>query len=160
VSTNLSPKLNEMFNAQVMNELRNSNIFAQCQAYCDENDLNRLAKYFKCQKREERRHADKFIHHLTNRVGGKVDIEMVEAPNVTINSTEDLIRVYLDTEAQTSQEICDIMTEVVKEGSYLDQPFVSKFLNIQVHEEEESHEFANKLKNCGNIYIFNEIFRK
>ena len=150
----LSPELNETLNQQILQEYHNSLIYAQIQSYFESLQLKKIAEYFKKQSLHEAEHAQKFIQHLSDRTGGKVTIGEVNAPSLLLSSVESVGNVYILTEEETTESIEAIYELACDTKSFIDFPFLLSMLAEQVSEENESNEFALKLKNIKDLVLF------
>ena len=150
----LSPELNETLNQQILQEYHNSLIYAQIQSYFESLQLKKIAEYFKKQSLHEAEHAQKFIQHLNDRTGGKVTIGEVNAPSLLLSSVESVGNVYILTEEETTESIEAIYELACDTKSFIDFPFLLSMLAEQVSEENESNEFALKLKNIKDLVLF------
>lgn len=150
----LSPELNESINQQILQEYHNSLIYAQIQSHFESLQLKKIAEYFKKQSLHEAEHAQKFIQHLNDRTGGKVSIGEVNAPNLSLSSVESIGDVYILTEEETTESIEAIYELACDMKSFIDFPFILSMLAEQVSEENESNEFALKLKNTKDLVLF------
>lgn len=154
----LSETLNDCLNEQVLHELKNQNIYLQIASYFEDIQLKNLAKYFKSQSNDENSHANKFIQYINDRTGGKVVINEVDAPNLVLNSVDDVANIYIQTEESTTESIESIMECILDEKSYVDMGFIQEMLNEQVMEEDEANAFALKIKMCKDLVLFDATF--
>lgn len=150
----LSPELNESINQQILQEYRNSLIYAQIQSFFEDLQLKNIAEYFKKQSVHETEHAQKFIQHLNDRTGGKVTIGEVNSPNLALPSVESVGEIYVSTEEGTTESIESIYELASDMKSFIDFPFLLSMLSEQVEEEDSANEFSIKLKNTKDIVLF------
>lgn len=150
----LSPQINESLNEQILQEYRNSLIYAQIQSYFESLQLKKIASYFKKQSEHEAEHAQKFIQHINDRTGGKVNIGEVGSPDINITSVESVGEIYISTEEETSISIESIYELASDMKSFIDLHFLLDMLSEQVSEEDEANEFAMKLKNTKDLVLF------
>jgi ferritin len=80
----ISETLTKAMNDQVGRELGASNQYAVLGGYFDAEGLPELAGFFYRQSDEERMHALKFVHYVSD-AGGRVAIPAVPAPQSTID---------------------------------------------------------------------------
>ncbi len=154
----LSQELNDAICAQITHEYKNQLIYTQIACYFKDLELNNLAKYFFENASHEKGHAEMFIGHLNERVGGKVLINSIPGPNLNLNSPSDVGDAYITTEEATTVAIEDIMDLVLEQRSYVDQEFILKMLAEQVEEEDKAKEFALRIKNVKDIVLFDAEF--
>jgi ferritin len=129
----ISPELNAAFNEEIGLELFASNQYAGVAAYFDDLALRKLAGMFYKQADEEREHAMKFVHYLSD-VGGQVVIPEVKAPRTEFKSVEEAVQVSLDWELEVTRRINDLMTMAVAQKDYAAQDFLRWFVTEQVEE--------------------------
>jgi ferritin len=154
----LSQDLNEAINNQIVHELRNQNIYLQIGSYLENFELKNLAKYFYAQADGEKDHANLFISHLNDRLGGNVRIGAIPAPVVNIDSPESVGLLYLEVEIGTTECIEDLMELILDTKSYIDQPFISKMLEEQVEEEDSANHFNLLISKVKDIVLFDATF--
>jgi ferritin len=141
----LSRSLNDLLNKQIASELHASLVYTQIQSYFKSLGLKNLGKLYKSESKTERYHAHKFEKYINQRIGGKVTLLPVEAPNISINSIQDIAKIRMDLEEQVTEQISEIMDLAMEEKSYIDLDFLNSMLHIQLKEEEESREFMDKV---------------
>jgi bacterioferritin B len=138
----ISPELNAAFNAQIGRELLSSNQYVNMAADFDDRAMKLLAKLFFEQAAEEREHAMKFVHYLTD-VDGKVEIPALEAPRSEFASVEEAIRMAFDWELNITKNINELVDLAIAKKDYAAQEFLKWFVTEQV---EEVHTMENLLK--------------
>lgn len=154
----MSQDLNDAINQQIVHELRNQNSYLQIGSYFRSLELNNLADYFFKQASGEKEHADLFISHLNDRVGGLVKIGSIPSPVVTVSKPEDVGELYLQIENATTESIEDIMDLILESKSYIDQPFILKMLEEQVEEEDTANHFNLLINRVKDIVLFDSTF--
>lgn len=150
----LSPEINDALNEQIIKEYRNSLVYAQIQSFFEGMQLKKIAEYFKKQSVHEAEHAQKFIQHINDRTGGKVNIGEVNPPNLMLASAESVGDIYVLTEEETTESIEAIYELACDTKSFIDFPFLLDMLNEQCSEEDEANEFSVKLKNTKDLVLF------
>lgn len=154
----LSQEINDAINVQIQHEFLNMLKYKVIESYFQDMRLINLANRFKAQSNEEYEHASKFIDYLNKRIGGKVSIEEIPKPNLTINSVQDVANIYLETEQGTTESIESIYSLICEENSEMDRGFISEMLNIQVTEEDEADEFMKKVALVKDIVLFDATY--
>lgn len=154
----LSNDLNSAINFQIAHELRNQNTYLQIASYLEDCELKNLASYFKKQADGEYDHAQLFISHLNNRIGGKVTIPYIEKPLVLLDTPEEIGKLYLEVEQKTTESIEDIMDLVMEMKSYIDMPFILKMLDEQVEEEDSAMHLFILLNKVKDLVLFDATF--
>jgi len=129
----ISKELAAAINEQVGHELQASHQYANIAAYFDGLALKKLAKMFFKQSEEEREHAMKFVHYVSE-TGGGVAIPAVSAPKATFKSVEEAIKLSLDWEMEVTRRINDLMTLAISQKDYLGQDFLRWFVTEQLEE--------------------------
>ena len=153
----LSNTLNDAFNEQIVKEYRNSLLYAQLQSFFEEMQLKKIAEYFKKQSVHEAEHAQKFIQHINDRTGGKVNIGEVNSPNLMLASADSVGNAYVLTEEETTESIEAIYELACDTKSFIDFPFLLSFLSEQLEEENSANEFSIKLKNTKDLVLFDAM---
>jgi ferritin len=154
----MSEDLCAALNQQTIHELRNQNTYLQIASYFENLELKNLAKFFFEQASGEKEHAQLFINHLNDRIGGQVQIGTIPAPVMGLLSPESAGLLYLQVETSTTEAIEDIMDLVLESKSYIDQPFISKMLDEQVEEEDSANHFNLLISKVKDIVLFDATF--
>jgi ferritin len=154
----LSESLNDALNQQVLIEYKNSLIYKQVESWCEDNQLKNLSKYFNAQSLQEKSHADKFASYINDRTGGKVTIEDIDVPSLSIGNITDIGELSLQTEISTTESIESLYDLALSEKSYIDLPFFSDMLQEQVEEEDWANRLALNLKMVKDIVLFDATF--
>jgi ferritin len=154
----LSQELNSAMCEQLLVELGNQNKYLQIASFFEDLQLKKLAKYFKNQSQEENTHANKFMQYINDRNGGKVEIGEVDNPNLKLFDINSVADNYVTLEENTTISIESLWDLALTEKSYIDLPFLSEMLNIQVSEEDEAQEFAGKIKATKDLILFDATF--
>jgi len=154
----LSKELNDALNEQVIHELRNVLKYMQIASYFEDLELNNIAKYFLDQSNHEKDHADKFMSHINDRVGGAVNITSVSSPELSMENPIEIARQYLKVEQETTTSIEGIYQLAFIQNSYIDLPFLQEMLNEQVEEEDSANKFLVKIQKVNDLVIFDATF--
>jgi len=154
----LSEGLNSALNQQVLIEYKNSLIYKQIESWCEDYQLKNLSKYFHAQSLQEKDHADKFSGYINDRTGGKVDIETVDVPNLSISDISDIGELSLNIEISTTESIESLYDLALSEKSYIDLGFLQNMLNEQIEEEDWANKLALNLRMVKDIVLFDATF--
>jgi ferritin len=154
----LSQELNEVLNLQISHELRNVTKYMQIASFFENLQLKNLAKYFKDQSNQEKEHADKFMQHINDRIGGMVSLEEIDSPNLKLFDVSTVADAFVDTEVATTESIEAIYSLAFDEKSFIDLPFLMDMLNEQVEEEDSAQAFAEKVKASKDLVLFDATF--
>jgi ferritin len=155
----LSQNLNDALNQQILIELQNQNKYMQIQSWFEDFQLTNLANYFKSQADGEKDHANLFMEHINNRIGGKVTIGEVDDPNLMFSDFASIGVLYQKTEEETTASIESLYDLALTDKSYIDLPFLQKMLDEQVEEENSAQEFAMKIAMVKDIVLFDATFK-
>lgn len=144
----ISKALADLINEQIAHELIASNQYLQLATYFDGQALRKLSEFFYKQSEEEREHALKFVHYLTE-VGGDVRILEIPAANYDISSAEQAFQVSLDWEKEVTRRIYAMMDLAVEEKDYASQAFLQWFVTEQVEEEDSMGTMLQIVQQAG-----------
>ncbi len=148
----ISDGLNKAINDEIGRELLASHQYIAIAAYFDDRALRLLAKLFFKQADEEREHAIKFVHYLTE-VSGSVVIPLVEAPRVEFASAEEAIQLALDWELDVTRHINDLLNLAADEKDHAAYEFLQWFAREQVEEVKKMDDMLKITKSVGERNI-------
>jgi ferritin len=155
----LSQSLNDAFNQQILHEYRNFLVYKKIQNYFEDMQLKNLASYFSKQADDEKSHADKFLNHINDRIGGIANIGDVQSLPYEIRVIEDVGKIYLVVEEETTKSIESLFDLAFEGKSFVDLPFIEEMLAEQIKEEDEALELSTKLNMCKDIVLFDAMFK-
>jgi bacterioferritin B len=135
-------------NEQVGHELQASHQYANIAAYFESLALKKLAAMFFKQSEEEREHAMKFIHYVSE-TGGAVAIPAITAPKAVFKSVEEAIQLSLDWELEVTRRINALMTLAISENDYLGQDFLRWFVTEQLEEVSTMDNLLKVVRQAG-----------
>ncbi len=144
----ISAKLNAAINAQIGNELGNSNQYVAVAAYFESECLFGLAKIYFKQAEEEREHAMKFVKFLLD-AGAKVAIKEVSAPRNEFRSAEDAAQLALDSEKRTTDQIYSLVSVATAERNYITLNLLQWFVSEQLEEVSSAETRLLVIKRAG-----------
>lgn len=144
----ISKALVDLINEQIAHELIASNQYLQLATYFDGQALRKLSEFFYKQSEEEREHALKFVHYLTE-VGGNVRILEIPAANYDVKSAEHAFQMSLDWEKEVTRRIHAMMDLAVEEKDYASQAFLQWFVTEQVEEESSMETMLQIVQKAG-----------
>ncbi|MEI8132305.1 MAG: ferritin [Leptolinea sp.] len=144
----ISKELATAINDQVGHEIQASHQYANIAAYFDGLALKKLAKMFYKQSEEEREHAMKFVHYISE-TGGDVAIPAIAAPKATFKSVEEAIKLSLDWEMEVTRRINDLMTLAISQKDYLGQDFLRWFVTEQLEEVSTMENLFKVVQQAG-----------
>jgi ferritin len=140
--------LTAALNEQVGSELGASNQYLMLATYFDRGGLPELAVFFYRQSDEERIHAMKMVHYVTD-AGGKVEIPAITQPTGEVKSAEHAAQMALDWELQVTGQINNLMDIAIKESDHLAQSFLRWFVDEQLEEVTTMDELLSVIKRAG-----------
>jgi ferritin len=137
-----------MINAQIGHELEASNQYLQIATYFDNQALSKLAGLFYAQSEEERQHALKFVHYLTE-VDAEVRIPAIPAAKYEIDSAEKAFATSLDWEKEVTRRIHAMVAQAIEEKDYATQAFLQWYVTEQVEEEASMSTYLEVVRRAG-----------
>ena len=149
----ISKKLNDAINAQIGEELKASNAYANMAAYFNELGLLRLSSMFFDQSEEEREHALKFVHYLLD-VEGEVAIPAISAVPSKFESVKAAFEMALSWEKDVTGKIDHLMDLAVEAKDYAAQDFLRWYVTEQVEEEATMSQLILLAEGLGEQSIF------
>lgn len=149
----ISKELNKAINDQIGHELAASHQYINIAAYFDSLALKLLAKKFYKQAEEEREHAMKFVHYVSE-AGGKVEVPAVAAPKASFASVEEAIKLSLDWELEVTRLINGLMDIAVAQKDYIAQDFLRWFVTEQLEEVSSMETLLTVVKSAGEKNLF------
>ncbi len=133
----ISEKLQQKLNEQVQKEFFSAYLYLSIEAYFLSQGLDGFANWFHVQAQEERDHA-MLIFNYINRVGGRIKLERIDAPQNDFSSIEQALRLTLEHEQSVTRSIYDIVDVALAERDHKTNTFLQWFVNEQVEEEENA----------------------
>ena len=130
----INKKLNDAINAQIVEELKAANGYANMAAYFNSLGLLKLSAMFFAQSEEEREHAMKFVHYLLE-VEGDVAIAAIPAVPYQFESVKACFKTALSWEKEVTANINHLMDMAVELKDYASQDFLQWYVNEQIEEE-------------------------
>lgn len=130
----ISQKLNDAINAQIGEELKASNAYANMASFFNARGLLRLSGMFFEQSEEEREHAFKFVHYLME-VEGEVSIPAIPAVPAYFDTVKAAFERALSWEKEVTAYINSLMDLAIEEKDYATQDFLRWYIEEQVEEE-------------------------
>jgi len=144
----ISKALADLINEQIAHELIASNQYLQLATYFDGQALRKLSGFFYKQSEEEREHALKFVHYMTE-VGGDVRILEIPAANYDVSSAEQAFQISLDWEKEVTRRIYAMMDQAISDKDYASQAFLQWYVTEQVEEESSMETMLQVVQKAG-----------
>jgi ferritin len=148
----ISQQLNSAVNAHIGRELSSSHLYLSLAAYFDDRALKKLAGFYYQQSEEERAHALKFVHYLTD-VDGTVAIPALGAPRMGFKTAEEALQTAYDAELEITVHIHALMEQAVVEKDYPAQELLRWFVTEQVEEISTAEDMLKIARQAGERNI-------
>ena len=144
----ISKELTAALNEEIGLELFASHQYLAIAAYFDSLALKKLAAMFYKQADEERQHALKFVHYVSD-TGGALKIPIVKAPQAAFKSVEDAVKLSLDWELEVTKHCNALMTLAVAQKDYAAQDFLRWFVTEQLEEVNTMESLLKIVRQAG-----------
>lgn len=141
----ISEKMEQKLNEQMQKEFFSAYLYLSISAYFDYQNLKGFANWFHIQAQEERDHA-MLIFSYIGRVGGKVRLAQIDAPQLDFASIEEALNKTFEHEQFITKSIYDIVDVAVEERDHKTNAFLQWFVNEQVEEEENADDNIKKFQ--------------
>lgn len=145
----ISPEMNAALNEQIGHEFGASLQYVAIAAYFDNDDLPVLARHFYTQAEEERAHAMRFVHYITD-AGGKVTIPAINAPRSDFSSAQEAVQLSLDWEMTVTRQINRLMDLAIKQSDHISRHFLEWFVNEQLEEVSSMQTLLGMVRRAGD----------
>lgn len=145
-------KIFKILNKQINKEFFSSYLYLSMSYYFESQGLKGFANWMSIQSQEERDHALVFANTII-KLGGKVEFEQIEKPEINFSSPLLVFEKSLEHEKLITKSIEDILLVCKEEKFYNIDTILNWFLNEQIEEEENVLDVIKKLqliKNDGN----------
>lgn len=141
----VSERIQKLLNEQIQKEFYSAYLYLSIEAYFQSLNLNGFANWFHIQTQEERDHA-MIIFNYVNRIGGRVVLGQIDAPQVEFSSIEEALKRTLEHEQFVTKSIYNIVDVAVEERDHKTNSFLQWFVNEQVEEEENADNNIKKFE--------------
>ena len=145
----LSEKLLKEINTQIKYEFESAHLYMAMAAYCDAEDWEGFANFFKMQAEEERFHAMKFYNFL-NQMGERITVYGLSEPSNEYSSVLDVFEKSLKHENFVTKRIYTLMDIASEEKEHATMSLLKWFIDEQVEEEDMFGTMIAKLKRVGS----------
>ena len=153
----ISAQLNAAINAQIGNELSNSNQYVSIAAYFEAEGLSLLAKVFFTQADEERDHAMRFVRFVLD-AGGRVEVPAIPEPRNRFESAVDAAQLAYDSEDRTTRQIYDLVDLAASERNHITSNFLQWFVSEQLEEMASADKRLSVIKRSGPNLLMIEAY--
>lgn len=145
----ISEKIQKLLNEQIVKEFYSAYLYLSIEAYFTSLNLVGFANWFRIQTQEERDHAMMFFNYI-NKVGGRVKLGRIDAPQVEFTSIEEALKLSLEHEQFVTRSIYNIVDAAIEERDHKTNQFLQWFVNEQTEEEANSDNNLKKYQLVGN----------
>lgn len=145
----ISERIEGLLNDQVNKELFSSYLYLSMEAYFESLNLPGFAHWFRVQAQEERDHA-LLIFEYINRVGGRVKLASIDAPQFDFASILEVFEKTLEHEQFVTSSIYNIVEAAKEEKDYKTDSFLKWFIDEQVEEEENAENNLRRFERIKN----------
>ncbi|MCG8500102.1 MAG: ferritin [Firmicutes bacterium] len=145
----LSEKLLKDLNTQIKYEFYAAHLYMAMAAYCDSEDLDGFANFFKMQAEEERFHAMK-LYDFVNQMDGRIVMQGLDEPNNDFTSMLDAFQKALAHEQHVTKQIYTLMDRASAEKEHATMSLLKWFIDEQVEEEDMFKNLVKKLERIGD----------
>lgn len=145
----MNQKIENAFNKQINAELSSAYLYLSMAAYFESQNLSGMSHWMKKQAGEEKEHAMKFFHYLTER-GGRVILSELTAPKTEWKSPLAAFEDAYKHECIVTGLINALMDLAQKEKDHASDVFLQWFVSEQVEEEAAALGIVERLKMAGD----------
>lgn len=145
----LSPRIQELLNKQLNQELRNAYLYLSMSSYFDDLGLKGFAHYFRVQAREELGHAMK-IYEFIYDAGGKVVLSEIPQPKTSWGTVSEAIEDFYVAEVENTKRFYELIYVAREEGNKAVETFLKWFIDEQVEEVSSANDLLTKIKMIGD----------
>jgi ferritin len=153
----ISTRLAKAMSEQVGQEFVASIQYLAVAAYFDREQLPQLAAFFYRQSDEERDHALKIAHYVTD-AGGMLELPAIAAPRLAFASAEEAFEGAIAWETDVTRRINALVKIAREEQDYLADNFLRWFVDEQLEEVTTMEMLARAAKRAGGNLLLLEGF--
>ena len=153
----ISESLAQAFSTQVGNEFGAMMQYVLTASYFDRESLPVLAAKFYAQAEEEKMHALKLAHYVTD-AGGTLTIPVVPAGQPDLASAEEAVALALKWEETVTKQINDLVGLAMRENDHLAQIFLQWFVNEQLEEVSSMEDLLRTVRRAGSNLLMVEDY--
>jgi len=125
-------KMHKLFNSQITNEMKASQLYLSASIWCSEKELTGMASFMLKESNEERAHSLELIDFALKR-DIPIDLEALPAPHAHWDSAQDLWADLLQAEKTNSQALYDLATAAHERQDHAVTTFLQPFHTEQVN---------------------------
>ncbi len=143
-----SQKLLDRLNEQIKHEFFSAHYYLAMASYCTTKGLDGFANFFIAQAEEERFHAMKFFHFLTD-LGQSPVITGFDDPKTDFSSIEEVFQLSLEHEQLVTGLIHSLLEIAQEEKHFPTVNFLQWFVAEQVEEEATMSQLLDQVQLAG-----------
>ncbi len=145
----ISAPIQQLLNDQIQKELYSAYFYLSMRAWFADKNLDGFANFFDVQVKEERDHAMKFYDYVIH-VGGRIELQAIEAPPVEFASPLDVFEQTYKHEQFVTASIYTIVNQAIEEKDHKTNSFLQWFVDEQAEEENTAEGILRKLQMIGD----------
>lgn len=156
-----SQKIIDSMNQQIGNEFSAMLQYHAISAYFDAETLPELSEHFDRQAEEEKEHALRFIHFVTD-TGARVNIPAIPAPQCDFKHAEEAVALSLEQEKHVTSQINAIVHMAKEESDYTSDNFLQWFVQEQLEEVSSMQDLLSVVQRAGegNLLLVEEYLAR
>ncbi|MGV9172543.1 MAG: ferritin [Promethearchaeia archaeon] len=145
----ISDEMNDLMNAQIVEELRSGYIYLAMAAWAEEQGLKGLANFMKIHaETEEYEHAQKFVHYIQE-AGGKVEYGTIKKVSTDYQSVDQVLKKAIAHEEHITATIKNLMDLATQKNEYYAFDLLNWFIQEQMEEENLFTDLYDQFKLLG-----------
>jgi ferritin len=152
----MSERLHKLLNDQITMELSAHTQYLAMAVYFEARSLDRLADFFYTQAEEEKFHALKIIHFLSETTSA-VRFSGVPAPKQDFASAEEAAQLFVDQEQNVTESFYNINNVALEDKDYITSSFLQWFLDEQVEEMTTAGKLRDMIHMAGENLMMVEL---
>ena len=148
----ISPKMNDLMNAQIGHEFGASLQYVEIASWFDGAELPGLPRPCFTQADEERQHAMKFVHYILD-ADGTVVVPAIPAPRASFKSGEEAVGLALEWEYTVTRQVNALLELASSERDYLAHNFLEWFAREQLEECSSMDTLLKMVRRAGESQL-------
>ncbi|GAA4398916.1 ferritin [Nibrella viscosa] len=132
--TSLKDGIEQILNEQIKMEMESSSKYLAMAGWCDRNGFDYSAGFFYKQSDEERQHALKIFHYISDQGGTALSPEVVPVQQ-DFDSLRSVFEGALDQEIAVTDSINRVITACRRENDFATEQFMNWYVKEQMEEE-------------------------
>lgn len=130
-------------------------------SHFDSETLPELSAHFLRQADEEKEHAMRFVHFVTD-TGARVRIPSIEAPRAEFSNAADAVQLSLEQEKKVTTQINHLVHMAKEESDYTTDNFLQWFVQEQLEEVSSMEDLLSIVQRAGeaNLLLVEEYLAR